>query len=238
MSDARGASALIALVGGEEFRPQMRAVDDLLIGHLGRSTVRAAILPTAAAHESPELAAGHGVRHFQGLGVQARAVMVVDKPSADDARLVEQLEDINLVYLAGGDPKYLLDTLRGSRIWEHIAAMARRGGCVIAGSSAGAMVLGEAMHFRGDWQPALGLVPAICVLPHFERRAVYALRELQDSLPREGLVLLGIDGSTACIGSGSEWKVAGRGSVSVIRHVSTEVFQAGQRIASDAAGRV
>jgi cyanophycinase-like exopeptidase len=93
------------------------------------------------------------------------------------------------------------------------------------------MVLGEEMHFRGDWQSALGLVPGICVLPHFERRMGYALREIQSSLPREGLVILGIDGSTACVGSGSEWTVAGRGSVTVIRPDSTEVFQAGQRIA-------
>ncbi len=230
MNDAPKAAALIALVGGEEFRPQMRAVDDLLVEHLGRARVRAAVLPTAAAHESPELAAENGVRHFQGLGVEARAVMVVDKPSADDPRLVDQLEGVNLVYLAGGDPQYLLDTLRGSRIWERIAAMARGGG-VVAGSSAGAMVLGEAMHFRGDWQPALGLVPGVCVLPHFERRTVYALREVQDSLPREGLVLLGIDGSTACVGAGSEWTVAGRGSVTVVRPGGPEVFQAGQPIA-------
>jgi cyanophycinase len=229
MSEAPETVPLFALVGGEEFQPPVRPVDEMLVERLGRAGVEVAILPTAAARERPELAAANGVRHFQGLGVRARALMVVDRPSADDPRLVEQLEGVNLVYLAGGDPQYLLETLRGCRVWERIAAMAAAG-CVVAGSSAGAMVLGETMYYRGDWQPALALVPGICVLPHFEKWGMEALPGLRESPASVGLTLLGIDGATGCVGAGREWTVAGRGSVTVARPERVEVFKSGQRL--------
>jgi cyanophycinase-like exopeptidase len=226
------ANPLVALVGGDEFRPQAAEVDKYVIQRLGRPRVRVAILPTAAARENAPLAAENGVRHFRGLGVEAAAMMVVDKPSANDECLVTQLDGVDLVYIAGGDPRYLLDTLRGSLVWRQLSGAVEQG-CALAGSSAGAMVLGETMYFRHEWTPALGLLPGICVLPHFERWGADALPDLRKSSSGFDLTLLGIDGATGCVGWGGEWEVVGPGAVTVIRSGSSEVFRSGQRIELD-----
>ena len=220
---------LVALVGGDEFRPPAAEVDRYVIRRLGRKEPLVAILPTAAAHENARLAAENGVRHFRGLGVDAAALMAVDKASANDPQLVARLDGVDLVYLAGGDPRYLLDTLRGSALWQRLSG-ALEEGCGLAGSSAGAMVLGETMHYQREWTPALGLLPGICVLPHFERWGAEALPDLRDSSSDNTLTLLGIDGATGCVGWGREWEVVGPGAVTVIRAGRAKVFRGGRRI--------
>ena len=223
---------LVALVGGDEFRPQAAEVDRYVIGRLGRPSVRVAILPTAAEHENAPLAAANGVRHFRGLGVEAAAVMVVDKDSANDQRLVAELDSVDLVYIPGGDPRYLLDTLLDSLTWRRLSSAVGEG-CVLAGSSAGAMVLGGTMYFRGEWTPALGLLPGICVLPHFQEWGAKVLPDLLEASSGRNLTLLGIDGATGCVGWGGVWDVVGSGAVTVIRAGRSEVFHSGDRIQLD-----
>jgi len=222
------ADPLVALVGGDEFRRQAAEVDKYVVQRLGRPRVRVAILP-AAARENAPLAAENGVRHFRGLGVEAAAVMVIDRPSANDERLVAELDGVDLVYIAGGDPYYLLDTLRDSLAWRRISDAVARGGA-LAGSSAGAMVLGETMHFHRGSIEALNLLPGICVLPHFERWGADALPNLRESFSGFDLTLLGIDGATGCVGWGKEWEVVGPGAVTVVREERSEIFRSGQRI--------
>ena len=73
-----------------------------------------------------------------------------------------------VIYFTGGDPSHLLDVLNGSMLFSKVEdALAR--GAIVAGSSAGAMVMGSWMRFR-EWREALGLVPGVAVLPHHEGR--------------------------------------------------------------------
>jgi cyanophycinase-like exopeptidase len=219
----------VALVGGDEFRPETAEVDNYLLGRLNRTPARVAVLPTAAARENPQLAAQNGVRHFQELDAEAIAVMVVDKPSANDAQILAQLDGVDLVYLAGGDPRYLLDTLKDSLLWQRLSAAVQEE-CALAGSSAGAMVLGEMMGYQGEWSEALGLLPGICALPHFEKWGTEALPLLERTSLARGLTLLGIDGATGCVGWARKWQVVGPGAVTVIREGRSSVFHRGEQI--------
>ncbi|MGA2285095.1 MAG: Type 1 glutamine amidotransferase-like domain-containing protein [Dehalococcoidia bacterium] len=223
------AQPLIALVGGDEFRPQDDDLDRYLLNRLHRDVPRVAILPTAA-RDAPRLAAEHGVRHFQRLGAEAIAVMAVDRLSADDERLAAELDGVDLVYLAGGDPLYLLETLRDSLLWRRLLGGLTEGRA-ITGSSAGAMVLGQTMGYRGEWTEALGLLLGVCVLPHFQEWGAEALPRLEKRSEERGLTLLGIDGATGCVGWGGEWEVKGPGVVTVIRRGASEVFHSGEHIA-------
>ncbi len=223
------AATLIALVGGEEFQTQAADVDRYVIQRLAKPNIKVAVLPTAAAPENAPLAARHGVDHFRGLGVEAKGVMVVDKASANDERLARELEDVDFVYIAGGEPVYLLDALRDSLVWRRLRAAVDEG-CALAGSSAGAMILGETMYYRRQWFDALGLVPDVCVLPHFEQWGAKVLPELLESSIERNLTLLGIDGATGCVGWEREWEVVGPGAVTVIRKGNPEVFRKGDRI--------
>jgi cyanophycinase len=85
-----------------------------------------------------------GVEHFARLGAQAEAVPINDRRSANDDDLAQRVRVADLVYLSGGKPKYLYDTLRGTATWDALQDVLARGG-VVAGCSAGAMVFGASI---------------------------------------------------------------------------------------------
>ena len=76
-----------------------------------------------------------------------------------------------MIYLSGGNPAYLADTLRGTAVWDAIVA-AWRGGAALAGCSAGAMALTSWVpslrHPRTGGTVGLGLLPRLRVIPHFD----------------------------------------------------------------------
>ena len=202
-------------MGGDEFRQGCEDMDRAVLEASGVSTPSVLVLPTAAARENPALAAANGVRHFAALGANAEALMVLDSDHANDAGLLAPLESADVVYLTGGNPAHLLDVLSGSLLLTRLLDAYRRG-AVLAGSSAGAMVLGEWMRFRG-WRRALSVVPGLAVLPHHERADPGAVAaELADSAP-PGVSVLGVDGKTGCLGLPGAWRVVGDGSVTLYR---------------------
>ena len=157
----------IALVGGDEFRDGCEPMDREILDATGASRPRVLIVPTAAARQNPSKAAANGVVYFEGLGAEADSLMVLDSEDAGDDGLVSRIGWADVIYLTGGDPAHLLKVLRGSRMLEAVKESVS-GGAVLAGSSAGAMVLGGWMRYGGV-RPALGLLEGLAVLPHHER---------------------------------------------------------------------
>ena len=90
------------------------------------------------------------------------------------------------------------------------------------------MVFGERMYYRGRDVDALGLVPGVVAMPHFERVPEERAAQLQASLS-PGLTLLGIAGATGCVLHDGEWLVEGPGQVTVISQSGIEIFGAGAR---------
>ena len=218
----------IGLVGGDEFRVPATAFDRLLLGLARRNPASVAILPTAAAADgNPYLAAAHGVEHFERVGASAFSVNIYDAATANDAAIVDELRRADMVYIAGGSPSHLLASLKDSLAWSCLIDLAQKG-VIIAGSSAGAMIFGERMHYRGQDVDGLGLVPGVAVMPHFERVPEERAAQLQASLS-PGLTLLGIAGATGCVLHGGEWLVEGPGQVTVISQSGIENFVAGAR---------
>jgi cyanophycinase len=211
----------IALVGSGEFLPQMAAVDRHLLE--GRPA-RAAFLPTAAGEEGPDSIHRWlqlGTKHYESLGIEPVPVPVITHADANNTELVARLAGVGLIYLSGGNPGYLAQTLRGSAMWDAIVA-AWKNGAALAGCSAGAMALTmQAPVVRGGrpaQHPGLGLLNHLAVLPHFDRMAQWdpgfldrARQQLQ-----VGVTLVGIDEDTALVGGPHQWKVFGRQRVSVL----------------------
>src|SRR5260370_35551272 len=59
--------------------------------------------------------------------------------------------------------------------------------------------------------PALGLVPDIIVIPHFDELPTMVVNTM--NLGKRKTTVVGIDGSTALVCSQAQWVVNGRGSV-------------------------
>jgi cyanophycinase len=186
------------------------------------------IIPAAAARENPALAAENGVRYFQRLGGEAEAAMIIDAETARQPALAARVRNADLIYFCGGDPVYLLETMRDSPTWK-AAHEVFQNGRALAGSSAGAMILGGRMWAPGKgWQEGLGLVPSIAVIPHHAHLASrWNAAHLRASL-REGVILLGIDEATALVGP--PWQVLGPGQVTVYRGRKPDIFEDGQEV--------
>lgn len=222
----------IALVGGNEFRANCESMDRVLLDATGAERPRVAVIPTAAAERGPFQAAANGVSYFERLGADAWPLMVLSSADADDAKNVLRLDDADLVYLTGGDPGHLLDVLTGSALLEGLKRALQRD-AVVAGSSAGAMVMGSWMGFR-DWRPALGVVPNIAVLPHHERSDPDAnVARLDGALPNS-VAVLGVEVGTGCLSDDDGWTVVGDGTVVLYSGDRWERFERGDLVPLEA----
>lgn len=229
-------SPTIALVGSGEYLEASRAIDEHLLGLIrapdgaAARPPRVVCLPTASSLEG-ELVwnrwAHHGVAWWSGLGTDASSVPVIDRVSADDPAHAAAIAAADLVYLSGGKPNHLHETLVGTRAWAAVEQVLARGG-VLAGCSAGAMIQGEriaglryASHAEG-----FGLLPGAVVLPHFDEYPSMIGAAVKRLLGR-GLSVVGIDGGTALVRHRDELRAVGRGSVTVWGPLGHDVFHDG-----------
>ncbi len=225
-------TGFLALVGGDEFKPGNEAHDRLLVEHRGLGP--AYVVPTAAARQRPDLAVATAQRWFTALGLDMLELPVLKRSDAASATNVELAERGGFFYLTGGDPGLVADVLRDSPVWRAIAGAWRRG-AVLAGSSAGAMALGEWTLIRKAYpghaarrcKPALDLVPRLAVAPHFETFGHRWLDSVLAEPPAADVVIVGIDERSAALWDGRAWAARGPGRVTVVTRHERGVYQAG-----------
>jgi cyanophycinase len=220
-------SGLIALVGGNEFRPDCEPMDRALLAKIAGKP-KVVIVPTAAAQENPALAAKNGVRYFKRLGARPEAAMVIDSATGRETKWVTLIQSADLVYFTGGDPVYLLKTMRNTPAWK-AALEVWKSGRMLAGSSAGAMICGGKMWAPSEgWCKGLGPLPGIAVIPHHARlAALWNAEQMRVSLPKE-IILVGIDEATALLGP--PWQVIGPGKVALYKSADPEFYTNGQSV--------
>lgn len=213
-------------IGGGEFRPDCVPMDRAMLGRLANQPPRVVIVPTAAANQAPVATAQAGVRHFDLLGAQATIALIVARADAANPAMAAALEAADLVYLTGGDPWYLLQTLRDTRCWQALFGVWKRGG-VVAAAGGAAMALGDRMWWNNQWVPGLGLAPRVAILPGHHPAAEM---EPGAGLGRLGmLVVIGIPVSTACASEyGNVWYVSGMGKAAVYTDQSAKLYAPGE----------
>ncbi len=225
-------SGTLALVGAGEFLPATESLDRFLLERL-HEKARVVVLPTASAPDGPGIPkrwASMGVEHFTRLGASVEPVMLLTRADAESEALAARIAAANFVYLSGGKPHYLLATLRKTACWRAIQGVFAAGG-VVAGCSAGAMVLGERMvNFPLLWHtmPALGLAQGLAVIPHFDELPgvfIGLARRAARKIP-----VVGVDGSTALVISGQHYSAQGLGTVTVLSSQGRKVYQAGETV--------
>ena len=221
----------LLLAGGAEFGGKMSAPDLRAIELAGGMDAPICIIPTAAAADNNHQRAGNnGLRWFKSLGAKnVFSVDVIDSKSANDNSLAASIRTSRLIYLLGGFPRYLGETLANSICW-HAALEAYEAGAVIAGSSAGAMVLCEHYYDPNEKKllQGLNLVPNTCVLPHHNNFGKAWSKQLADALPNS--ILIGIDEHTGMVtDADGGWQVLGAGEVTLYWAGSTVRYERGER---------
>ncbi len=225
-------SAPVALVGSGEYLPSMLEIERSLLE--GRPS-RYVQLATAAVPDGPEtLAKWHrlGREQAERLSVEQIILPVESRDDAFDPAVVELVKGAGLVYLSGGHPGFLADTLRDTPLWNAILDEFRAG-TPLAGCSAGAMVMAQWVptlrHPRAGGTEGLSLLPHLRVIPHFDaflaRLPDVATRFLVDT--ESDVTVVGVDEETALVGGPTRFEVRGRASAWIIRRDGREEFPAG-----------
>ena len=214
---SRNRSYLVPIGGGEIPPRVIRAIIDLR----GNDRPTVAIIPAASANP-PRVPAA-----LADAGVNVNLLSLSTREDADDAEIVGALEIADIVFFTGGNQLRLMQALAGSRA-EEILLRRLSEGVVIAGTSAGAAVMGEYMPACGTgWgalrcgalpdsdecppredvspQPmllsrGLGLLAGVAIDQHFFARGRFGRLAFTVTRHREiGLTGLGIDESTALL---------------------------------------
>jgi cyanophycinase len=236
----------LILVGSGEFTPAMNDLDREVLAGVGKPRARVAIVPTASGLEdTSESWAELGTTHFAALGAEVVPVMVLRRDDARERRWIDALRDVDWVYFSGGRPQHAINVLAGTPFWDEVVRR-HRSGVVLAGASAGAMMLGQKSYAPDDFDAAglpqsvsirdgLGVLGGHFVIPHFDLLAQFPPERIQAWIKvwPTGFRGLGIDEDTAVVEGTSGWTVRGRGrAVTMTSFARQEVHPSGARFDS------
>ncbi len=227
----------LALVGSGEYLPVMADIEAALLA--GRPP-RYVQLATAAVPDGPSVVErwhNLGREQAQRLGVEAVILSVNDRADADNEAIAQQVAGAGLIYLSGGNPGFLADTLRDTAVWAAIVT-AWQDGAALAGCSAGAMAMTSWIpslrHPRQGGTNGLAVLPHLRVIPHFD----FFTSKVPDLVTRfllpydPAITVLGIDEETALVGGPKDWTVQGRQSVWRLTAEGREELPAGTVVAT------
>ncbi|CAB4935658.1 unannotated protein [freshwater metagenome] len=232
----------LALVGSGEYLPAMAALEKSLIGDGERNGKQARYIqiPTAAGRESEDRLSyweNLGKRQGELIGVETLFLPIFNREDANNPDLAQQIKNSALMYMSGGDPHYLAQTLMGTLVWDAIVEN-WRGGASLAGCSAGAMVLSSHIpNFRllkSTPTAGLNLLPEIRVIPHFNKFFKWipeSAAKLLLHVP-DGSILIGVDELTAIVkrSGQDDWVVCGQAKVHVLNGLPDRQLIDGERI--------
>ena len=232
----------LALVGSGEYLPAMAALEKSLIddGVRNGKLAKYIQIPTAAGRESEDrLKYWENLGKSQGdlLGIETIFLPIFNREDANNSDLANQIADSALIYMSGGDPHYLAQTLMGTLVWDAIVGN-WLGGASLAGCSAGAMVLSSHIpNFRllkSTSTTGLNLLPEIRVIPHFNKFFKWipeSAAKLLLHVP-DGSILIGVDELTAIVkrSGDDDWVVCGQAKVHVLNGLPDRQLIDGERI--------
>jgi len=232
----------LALVGSGEYLPAMASFEKSLLNDGIKNGKRPIYIqiPTAAGKETPdrlEYWKQLGKAQADRLDIDSIFLPIFTREDASNPEYVTLIKDSALMYMSGGDPHYLAETLMDTPLWEAIKENWSTGAS-LAGCSAGAMVLSSHIpNFRllkKSPTSGLNLLPEIRVIPHFnkffkwipESAAKVLLHVPDDSM------LIGVDELTAIVRRAGDdhWVVVGEAKVHVLKGMPDQQLTDGQQI--------
>jgi cyanophycinase len=227
-NDMRHSGALVA-IGGNEDRTHGKEVLKAALGAAAGSQPPTVGVLTAASREPGQQWKTYR-QAFADLGAEVFWVDIRSRPDAECPGSLEQLSKVELLFITGGDQERLAHLLHGTATHRLLARRQRDDRLTVAGTSAGASILGmwmpggdadeesaTALDLSHDPLPrGLGLLPGVVIDQHFTQRR--RLARLMDLSSRYGgLVGIGIDEDTAAIiRPGDSLTVVGSGSVTLV----------------------
>ncbi len=216
----------ILVIGGAEDKVHGREILHTFFQRAGGSEAAIAIVPSAS--REPAII-GERYRHiFEDMGAQRIELLDIrDRAQGAEVQYLQYVEECTGVFMTGGDQLRLCGLLAETPIMERIRERSQRGEIALAGTSAGAAVMGHHMIGGGgsgespnrslvDMTMGLGIIPEVVVDQHFHNRNRMA-RLLSAVAIHPDRLGLGIDEDTCAIFEQDGWiQVMGRGTITVV----------------------
>jgi cyanophycinase len=164
---------------------------------------------------------------FKKLGFNVNVMIIPDKRDVDDSENLDRIEKADGIFMTGGDQLRLREFLEGSKLVELIRERYINEEFVIAGTSAGAMVMSEMMINTGESEESvlkgvvkltagLDLIPGTIIDTHFFNRGRFS-RLTEALLQKHKLTGIGIsEDSGLVITEGNMMRSIGSGTVMII----------------------
>ncbi|UBF29712.1 cyanophycinase [Kovacikia minuta CCNUW1] len=216
----------IMVIGGAEDKVHGREILSSFFSRSGSTEARIAIIPSAS--REPAIIGERYRSIFEEMGAKGIEILDIrDRDQCEDALIRSYAENCTGVFMTGGDQLRLCGLLADTPLMKTVRQRAQRGEITLAGTSAGAAVMGHHMIAGGgsgespnrslvDMTTGLGIIPEVIVDQHFHNRnrmarLMSAIAAFPDRLG------IGIDEDTCALFEGDGLlQVIGKGTVSVL----------------------
>lgn len=216
----------VMVIGGAEDKVHGREILHTFFGRAGAVDAHIAIIPSAS--REPAIIGDRYQRIFEEMGAkEIRILDIRDRAEAEDPLLQDYIETCTGVFLTGGDQLRLCGLLADTPLMEKLRQRVQQGEVTLAGTSAGAAVMGHHMIAGGgsgespnrslvDMAMGLGIIPEVIVDQHFHNRNRMARLMSAISAHPERLGV-GIDEDTcAMFERDGVLQVMGKGTVAIV----------------------
>nr|WP_229415512.1 MULTISPECIES: cyanophycinase [unclassified Moorena] len=216
----------ILVIGGAEDKVHGREILQTFFRRAGGTNARLAIIPSAS--REPTVIGSRYQRIFEDMGAEEiRLLDIRDRYQAENQDLLEYLEICTGVFMTGGDQLRLCGLLADTPLMEKVRQRVHQSEITIAGTSAGAAVMGHHMIAGGgsgefpnrslvDITMGLGIIPEVIVDQHFYHRNRMA-RLISAISEHPERLAIGIDEDTCALFEKNGWlEVMGKGTVTII----------------------
>ena len=216
-------SGTLIIIGGAEDKLGGKEI----LTEVARRTGNGKLIVASVASELPDEMWATYKKLFNDMGIKKVEHLGIDRK--EETRLEKNVnlfdDQVKTVFFTGGDQLKITTKLGGTEIARRIFSVFGRGG-IIAGTSAGASMMGESMllggenqesHKVGNWMmaPGIGLLKETIIDQHFAQRGRIG-RLLGAVSLNPGVLGVGIDEDTGIIVENESFKVIGSSAVYII----------------------
>ena len=216
----------IMVIGGAEDKVHGREILYSFFGRSGATDARIAIIPSAS--REPAIIGDRYRTIFEEMGAKGIEILDIrDREQCEDPLMQSYVENCTGVFMTGGDQLRLCGLLADTPLMDTVRQRAQRGDVTLAGTSAGAAVMGHYMIAGGgsgespnrslvDMTTGLGIIPEVIVDQHFHNRNRMA-RLMSAIAAHPDRLGIGIDEDTCALFEGDGvLQVIGKGAVTIV----------------------
>lgn len=216
----------IMVIGGAEDKIHGKEILHNFFGRSGATEARIAIIPSAS--REPAIIGERYLTIFGEMGAKGIEVLDIrDREQCEDALMQSYVENCTGVFMTGGDQLRLCGLLADTSLMRTVRHRAQQGEITLAGTSAGAAVMGHYMIAGGgsgespnrslvDMTTGLGIIPEVIVDQHFHNRNRMA-RLMSAIAAYPDRLGIGIDEDTCTLFEGDgTLQVIGKGTVTIL----------------------